>query len=580
MKPSRNFVKRYVDAFFTRMESTRTSDRWLLRGLFFIVILSGVFSLYQFNTKYSVVTPVQGGELREGIIGTPRFVNPTLAITRADQDATALIYSGLMKIDENGDLVPDIAESMTISDDGRTYNITLRRDVTFHDGMPLTARDVIYTISLIQDPDLKSPLRGNWSDVAVEQVNEYELNIILEEAYAPFVENLLVGILPTHLWSVLPIEQIPFSQLNTEPIGSGPFMIERVSRDASGIITGYHLDAFRDRDKSANIDSVILQFYREESALIADLEQNLIDASAYVSNEALNDLLDRGQYKLLTEPLPRIFAVFFNQNRSAVVRDDAVRNALSVAIDREALIAEALSGYGVPTFLPTTFSSSTVELQNDFDTSLGDRQTAASTILTEAGWEQNELGLWEKEIDGSNEVLSITIKTSNVPLFDQTVQFVAGEWEKIGVEVSIEQYEQSDLVQSVIRPRSFEGLLFGLEMSRATDLYPFWHSSQRDDPGLNIAEYTNLAVDAFLESARSETNEEVHMETELEAGIIIANEQPAVFLFQPQLTYLIREDIVAKPLTGSARVSDRFSNSAEWYTRTDSLWGLFRQETN
>ena len=166
---------RFLDRLISYVESVPASDRFLLRLAFFAVIAGLIFFLFALNNKYSVLTPTSGGSLVEGIIGTPRFVNPALALTRADQDVTALVYSGLLKIGPDGELENDIAESITTSDDGLTYNIILRRDVQFHDNTPLTASDVAYTIQLIQDPELKSPLRGNWTDVRIEEIGEYEL---------------------------------------------------------------------------------------------------------------------------------------------------------------------------------------------------------------------------------------------------------------------------------------------------------------------------------------------------------------------------------------------------------------------
>ena len=148
-----NVKPRLFDRLLHIIEVISPSDRILLRVLFFAVLFSGIFLVYALNIKYSAPTPIDGGLLREGIVGTPRFINPTLAITRADQDVAALIYSGLMKIDEQGNLVPDTAESITVSQDGLTYNILMRKDIRFHDDIPLTARDVIYTIQLIQNGD-------------------------------------------------------------------------------------------------------------------------------------------------------------------------------------------------------------------------------------------------------------------------------------------------------------------------------------------------------------------------------------------------------------------------------------------
>lgn len=578
MNPPRKSAFSFVDKLLKRIENTPPSDRLILRALFFIVVFSGVWLLYGTNEQYVANAPVHGGILREGIIGTPRFINPVLANTRADQDVTALLYSGLMRINDEGVLVPDLAESITVSEDGLTYNVLLRNDVYFHDGIQLTAKDVIYTIQLIQDPDLKSPLRGNWSDVTLQEIGEFELNVLLEEAYAPFTENFLVGIMPAHLWSALPIEQLPFSQLNTEPIGSGPFALQEAKRDTSGLINSYSLSAFRTNPQSPKIDLVELYFYSKEEDLVASLEQNLIDASAYISNKNLATILEDDGFQLITAPLPRVFGIFLNPNRTAALRDKSVRQALTIAVDRDKLIDITLSGQGVPIMTPVAVFADALESKE------GSEQTASTTntvraaqILEANGWRKNNIGLLEKQIDGATETLSITIRTSNAPLFNDVTEVVKRDWEAIGVEVIVEQYEQTGLVQSVIRPRDFDALLFGLDMSRSQDLYPFWHSSQKDDPGLNIAQYTNLTTDALLEKARVEQDQKVRLETLKKASDIISEEQPAIFLFQPLMTYVVAESFIVPPFIQIARPSDRFSNTAEWYTDSDELWPFFRQ---
>jgi peptide/nickel transport system substrate-binding protein len=200
----------------------------------------------------------------------------------------------------------------------------------------------------------------------------------------------------------------------------------------------------------------------------------------------------------------------------------------------------------------------------------------AKQILHDAGWISNNLGLLEKQVDGSAETLSFTLRTSNAPLFDAITEAVVAEWKAIGVEVSTEQFEQTGLVQSVIRPRDFQALLFGLDMSRSGELYPFWHSSQKDDPGLNIAQYTNLSVDALLEKARTEQDVVIRTEALNEANTIIAGERPAVFLFQPMMTYVVTKDIIVTPIHDVGKPSDRFSNITDWYTDSDTLWNIFK----
>lgn len=578
MKPSPKSSPRLLDRFFRLVENSPASDKFLLRIFLLITIATGIWLIFSLNQQFSATTPTRGGTITEGIIGTPRFINPVLALTRADQDVTALVYSGLMKIAPNGKLINDVAESVTVSEDGLTYNIILKDDVFFHDNTPLTARDVVYTIQLIQDPDLKSPLRGNWTDVQVEEIGEHELNIILTEVYAPFIENFTFGIMPAHLWSSLPIEQLPFSQLNTEPVGSGPFKITNTKRDASGLINHYTLEAFRMNRPEPKIDAVELIFYQNEEQLLSALRTETIDSSAYVHASNLPEEIVN-TYQLVEEPLPRTFGIFFNQNRSTALRDEAAREALSVALDRDVLIETALFGYGVPITGPTTFTSPTIESENSTDsTATNTPATRATQILEDNGWAKNDLGQWEKEIEKETVTLSLTLRTSNTPLFESLVNSIAKQWEEIGIEVTTEQFEQTGLVQSVIRPRDFQALLFGLDMSRSYDLYPFWHSSQQDDPGLNIAQYANVEVDGLLETARAERDDSLRMQSLQAANDIIAEEHPAVFLFQPTFTYVINPEMTVADMNNIGRAADRFSNISDWHRENDSLWPLFRDD--
>ncbi|MEY3783788.1 MAG: hypothetical protein RLZZ230_110 [Candidatus Parcubacteria bacterium] len=568
---------RLLDRFLSLIEVTHgSSDRLILRLALFAVVGTAIWLLFSLNQHYSAVTPTRGGSISEGIVGTPRFVNPALAATRADQDVTALVYSGLMKIMPDGTLANDVAESITVSDDGLTYNIVLRKDVSFHDNTPLTAHDVVYTIQLIQDANLKSPIRGNWTDVTIQEIGEYELNVILEEAYAPFIENFTLGIMPAHAWSSLPIEQLPFSALNTEPIGSGPFAITSAKRDTSGLINHYTLQAFHNNGYDPKIDQFELAFFQNEDSLMTALMNKTIDSTTYAPPEQIQAVLDTGKYQLVEEPLPRTFGIFFNQNRSVALRDKSVREALTVAINRDELIETALHGYGVPINEPTAFLSTELESKDAIQNIATSSLDQAATILEAGGWSKNDLGYWEKEIDKETVTLSITLKTGNAPLFESLVSNISAQWKELGVEVTTEQFEQTGLVQSVIRPRDFEALLFGLDMSRSYELYPFWHSSQQNDPGLNIAQYANVEVDNLLQKARSEQLVPTRIALLQAASEIIVKERPAIFLFQPTLTYLVSNDMTIPDIHSLGRPADRFSNITQWHTEKDSLWPMFR----
>lgn len=565
-----------IDRLFRFFYNLKSGDRLLMAVAAFAFFVCSIWLTIALSAHYSVAVPAAGGELTEGILGTPRFVNPVLAVTRADRDMSALIYSGLMKLGADGAIEPDMAQSLTISEDGLVYNIILRDDITFHDGTPLTADDVAYTIAQIQNPSIGSPLRASWEGVSVEVIGEHELNFVLPTVYTPFVENLTVGILPRHIWQNASPEEFPFSQYNSEPIGSGAYRIERVYRDQSGIPSSYVLTPYKKYyGTEPKIKELTLTFYANEPDLVDAFNEGLIDSVAGLSTESLSSLHGIGDtHTLITGTLPRTFAVFFNQNKSTVLRDSAAREALDAAIDRDELIETILGGYGVPLSspIPPGFDVETVPYEPGDDP----LETARET-LRQGGWTVNSTtGILEKEIDGQTVPLSISIATANTPVFTATANFIEQKWRALGVQVSVKQFEQSDLTQVVIRPRNYEALLFGTALGRPLDFYSFWHSSQRSDPGLNVALYANITTDTLLSTARTAQDEAVR--TEAIEGFVdaLAEEVPAVFLYSPVYTYVLPENIVGTKFTQMSELHERFANIQDWYIEKNAVWPLFQ----
>ncbi len=169
---SKNKSKRnIINAYFWRMHTLKPGDAFLIKCALFCCVVFASLTVIHVSTEYAEKVAATGGMYTEGIIGTPRFVNPVLAITRADKDLTTLIYDGLMRLGTDGVVVPHIAESVTVSEDGMTYNVILKQTVRFHDDTPLTARDVVFTFNRIQDPLLASPLHGNFDGVRIEEMS-------------------------------------------------------------------------------------------------------------------------------------------------------------------------------------------------------------------------------------------------------------------------------------------------------------------------------------------------------------------------------------------------------------------------
>lgn len=557
------------------------SDSFLLKVAILVFIASTVWLVVLLSSHSQVESPTTGGTLIEGVVGTPRFVNPVLAVTRADKDLTYLIYDGLMKLGSEGVLIPNIAKSITVSEDGLIYNVVLRDDVVFHDEVPLTADDVVFTVSRIQNPAFNSPLRANFDRVVIEQLGEHELNFILPEPYALFTENLTFGIMPKHVWKDATNEEFPFSQHNSEPIGSGPYKVSKISRNTSGIPESYILEPHTSYHNGVpKIESLTLKFYSNEEMAAEALKRGEVNSVAGLNQSTLQqNSLDPELYEVVRIPLPRTFALFFNQNKSAALRDSAARRALDASIDRKELIDTVLGGYGRPLTspIPPGFGIEVVAPTSTGTTTPFDQ---AREILKKGGWKLNdETGIWEKEIDDVLTPLTFSIATANSPIFETTAEFLRKKWEQLGVSITVKQFEQSDLTQAVIRPRDYESLLFGTELGRSLDFYPFWHSSQRNDPGLNVALYANITTDSILGEIRTNADQTEKKASLLRFAEEIDTEIPALFFYTPEFLYVFPKGIVGEEFSGVDGPSERFASIEHWYIDTESVWPVFAKDS-
>lgn len=534
-------------------------DRFIAAVLGIVLASVSLLSLIALERSFLVRMPVHGGSLAEGVVGAPRFINPLLALSDTDRDLTLLTYAGLMGYDAQGELVPVLAESFVRSEDERSYTFTIRDGATFSDGSPVTAEDVVFTVEKAKDPALKSPMLSNWASIRVEALDNRTVLFTLPRPYAPFLEDATLGILPAHLWQDVPPEEFPFSPYMTDPVGAGPFTVDRVIRNKDGAITRVDLAA-SDRYVFGRpyLDEISFTVFSDTAALAEALRSGRIESAYGIAAEGAIEM-----------PYSRVFGVFFNPAEEELFVDAAVREALSRAIDREALVEEVLGGYATPSVGPVPAGSGIPELP------LPDRATRiedARALLAEAGWEwSEEAQSWSRD----GETLALTLTTSNVPELKAVASRIERDWNAIGVPTAIELHQPADLIQDVIRPRAYSALLFGEVIGTHPDLYAFWYSGERNDPGLNIAGYANREVDALLEEARTETDREVALTALAEANALIAADYPAAFTHTPDFLYVLPEGLGGVTLTRIAEPTDRLRTAAYWYRQTELVWPVF-----
>lgn len=558
------------------IRSFSLSEKTLFVILFITFSLSSLFLLWKVNESFLVEIPADGGTITEGVLGYPRYINPLLPITDAGRDLTSLIYSGLMKATPGGELVPDLASEYTISEDGMTYTFTIKDKATFHDGVAVTADDVVFTIAKAVDPELKSPKALNWVGIEVKKVDSRTVQFILKKPYAPFLQNTTLGILPKHIWQNTSDEEFSFTNFNIEPIGSGPYRLSNIKRNSSGLPEFYHLVPFtKYTGKTAHLKDIYVRFYINEKDLINAYQDGTVTSINSISPENAS-LLKKTGARVESAPLPRVFGVFLNQNISPVLSNKEVRQALNLATDRKTIVEEVLNGYGTPIDGPLPKDSFSGETGlREPNLSHDERIAAAKKILTDAGWALNDKGVMTKKVKKEETFLSFTLSTANTEDLSKAAELLQTQWKEIGADVKVKVYEIGELNQNTIRPRKYDALLFGEVIGRDLDLFAFWHSSQRNDPGLNISMYANSKADKLLETARTESDPEKRRLAVSAFEDEFYNDLPALFLYSPDFIYVVLQELHGFSLADITSASERFLGVNSWYVETDRVWKIF-----
>ena len=566
--------------------------------LFIALILVGVISLVgivgKVNNMFLVDVPSNGGEITEGILGSPTLINPVLAFSYADKDLTSLTYSGLMRKTPEGDLIPDLAlEYPSISADGTIYTFTLKEDLKFHDGKKITIDDVIFTIDKIKDPLVKSPQKTNWDGVTITKIDDKTIEFKLHQPYISFIDNTTIGILPSHLWKKVNVNEFNLNLLNSKPVGSGPYKFKSVIKDKDGVAEKYELLRFgnfalgKPLIKKINIIS-----YASEKELIKALQGGSIDQAGGISPEnALS--IDKNGYKLNTATLPRVFGIFFNSSKNKIFADQEIIKILNKALDRQEIIDKVLSGYGkiIDTPIPEKIISSKVDYK--FTSATIDELNEA---LDKAGWKLGNDGIRvkggssttvvTKKVNGKTvkqtvktntpEVrLSFTLTTGDAPEFKQAVAVIKDQLLKIGVEVDTRKVFETGQINQIIHARDYDALFFGQMINYESDLYSYWHSSNKNGPGLNIGMYDNKKVNSLLESVQKILKREDRLPKYEALNEEFRNSIPALMVYSPLYLYATSNRLVNLNLSNITIPSDRFSSVYLWSADTDKVYKIF-----
>lgn len=495
---------------------------------------------------------VAGGTYREGVVGPILAINPVITTGGPAADVSRLVFNGLTKFNDKGEVVGDLAEKWDVSPDGKTYTFSLRKGVKWHDGQPFTARDVEFTVRAIQTPDTRSPLTGSWQGVRAAAVDDTTVQFVLPAPFTPFINLTTVGIIPRHLLEGVDPNLMSQADFNQAPIGTGPFKVEKFQSGSSEIDLTANKSFFGGRPK---LDGIVFKSYTDSAELLDGYAKRQVMGVARLQPDQLEEASQYNDLKVHELTTSDVVAVFF-KTTSPVLNDRAVRQALATGTDRTALVHDQLNGraQGLRSPLlpdwPGYKDSSKQPLYN---------LDAAKTQLDTAGWTIGSNGVRSK---GGKE-LTIRLVTQKGSYSD-VAEALAKQWEKLGVKVTVAAYDATDLQQSYIRPRNYDALLYGINLGSDPDEYSLWSSTRVSDPGLNLSVYSSTAVDRALESGRVVRDDALRGAKYKAFVNTWVTDAPAVMLYRPEYLYGVSSEVMGINAEQLVDPSNRLNDIQNW----------------
>lgn len=547
--------------FLGRLSKLRLIWRFVLVWTLFFVLMAGgvAIQLSSLRRYYQVLQPVPGGIYSEGIAGVFTTANPLYAVSDVDTSVSRLVFASLLSYDSNNHLTGDLADRWGVSADGMTYTVHLRPNLTWQDGQPLTAADVVFTYQTIQNPDALSPLQTSWAGVGVSALDGQTVTFTLPNPLSSFPYSLTNGIVPMHLLKAVNPADMRSADFNARPVGAGPFKWNMigVSGSAQNAEEEITLTPFKGYWAGApKLSNFSVHAYASNDALLKAYQSKEVTAAV-----GLQGIPDDLQHDASTHEydLPLTAAVFvFFRSSNPILQDVKVRQALVAAADRPGIIQRL--GYAA-----TPVDEPLLRGQLGYDPAYAqvtDDVAHAKALLDESGWKAAPDG--QRSKDG--QPLSFVLNAVDGTDYARVAQLLHDEWKAIGVDARVE-LQQPDDFQAVLASHSYDAVVYGVSIGVDPDVFVYWDSSQADIRSanrLNFSEYKSGAADVALEAGRTRLDAQLRVIKYRSFLQVWQQDAPALALYQPRLLYLSHTPIYGLDESPINSDAGRFNNVENW----------------
>lgn len=532
----------------------------------FLIILVGV-QLLLYRNSYTTTAPANDSVYVEGVLGPVTTMNPLFASTSAEQALSKLIFSQPMSYDTSGVLGYDALDDLTIDESETVYKMALREDIEWQDGIPMTAKDLVFTINLLKNPEVKAGTSSVWEGVEVKEVGEFNVELKLNSPYAPFVNYLNFPILPEHLLKEVPASELKDSPFSEEPVGSGPFTFKFIQDGdtVGGSQQAVHLarndNYYRGKPRISRFQLLV---YDTPESLLAALNNKEVNGMADILPSQLAKV-DATKYNVRAVPTQGGVYLLFNTQAESL-KEVKLRQALRFALDTNELQKRVGNGQLEEMYLPTFVDPANLE-KPKHDPAL------AKAYLDELGWKQQDDGSWKKGEEELRFKLAV-IKSAELEVAaDEVIRQLNGFGIKTDLQIlDLDSLEQG-AVQNTLQPRDFDMLVNKINIGADSDVYAYWHSSQASKNGLNFSNYKNEIADDALSTARNKRDPALRSAKYSRFASRWLEDAPAVGLYRTSANY------VNLPSTRSfsdevkfVSPISRYSDLLYWTTGTRSVY--------
>lgn len=534
-------------------------------GLLLILSIGIIFQTRALAPKYQSLQAQSGGTYTEGIIGSFTNANPLYASSGVDSSVSRLVFSSLLKHDENNKLTGDLAESWSIDSSERIYTVKLKPGLQWHDGKPLTSKDVVFTYQLIQNPDTKSYLLPSWQNIKIDAPDERTIVFTLPNSLSSFPDSLTNGLVPEHILESVDPSQLRSNSFNNEnPVGSGPFRFSQVElvglapNDRQARVAMNASDSYY--EGRPGIETFIIRTFADETSLTKAFELKEISAMVGLASTP-DQFQNQDDVEEFSVPLTGEVLVFFKTTQE-VLKDVAVRKALVLAADKQEMFEQLpypLLSINAP-LLKTHVGYDKAYAQ------VTNKPEEAKKILDEAGWITDSKTKIRAK-DGQK--LSFRLFSQITSEYSSIAGSLQEQWREIGVDMQVELQNDQEL-QSTLALHNYDALLYGISVGSDPDVYAYWHGSQasvQSATRLNFSEYKSTVANQALEAGRTRSDPQIRAakyKPFLEAW---RNDAPALALYQPRFLYIVHPPLHGYAPTSANIAADRFANVEDWKIR-------------